>query len=79
VASNPELASQVLHSPHTVVHSYSDMWEEEMHLVVHDLKRDERVRTKGLVIMKRLQLMLYSTMSSTQNQMSSDLCEGGRG
>jgi len=53
------------------------MWKEEMDLVVHDLKRYERVRTKGLVIRKRLQLMLYSTISSTQNQMSRDLCEGG--
>lgn len=45
-----------------VVHNYSDMWEEEMDLVVHDLKRDESVKTKGLVIRKRLQLMLYNIM-----------------
>jgi len=35
-----------------VSHDYSDMWEKEMDMVVHDLKRDERVRTKGLVIRK---------------------------
>ncbi|XP_059454173.1 cytochrome P450 CYP73A100-like [Corylus avellana] len=45
-----------------VVHSYSDMWEEEMDLVVDDLKKDEMVKTKGLVIRKRLQLMLYNIM-----------------
>ncbi|XP_018823563.1 cytochrome P450 CYP73A100-like [Juglans regia] len=45
-----------------VVHQYSDMWEEEMDLVVDDLKKDEGVRTKGIVIRKRLQLMLYNVM-----------------
>jgi hypothetical protein len=28
------------------------MWEEEMDLVVDDLKKDEMVKTKGLVIRK---------------------------
>nr|ALD83614.1 cinnamate 4-hydroxylase 1 [Morus alba] len=45
-----------------VVHQYSDMWEEEMGLVVDDLKREERVRKEGIVIRKRLQLMLYNIM-----------------
>lgn len=45
-----------------VVHNYSGMWEEEMDLVVHDLKRNEGVRTEGIVIRKRLQLMLYNIM-----------------
>ncbi|KAG7945068.1 hypothetical protein I3843_15G133700 [Carya illinoinensis] len=45
-----------------VVHQYSDMCEEKMDLVVHDLKKDERVKTKGIVIRKRLQLMLYNVM-----------------
>nr|GMC58443.1 cytochrome P450 CYP73A100-like [Ipomoea batatas] len=45
-----------------VVHQYSGMWENEMELVVHDLRRDERVRVEGLVIRKRLQLMLYNIM-----------------
>ncbi|KAK9268837.1 hypothetical protein L1049_000601 [Liquidambar formosana] len=45
-----------------VVHHYSDMWEEEMDLVVHDLRNSESVRTQGLVIRKRLQLMLYNIM-----------------
>ncbi|KAF3437279.1 hypothetical protein FNV43_RR20032 [Rhamnella rubrinervis] len=46
-----------------VVHHYSDMWEEEMDLVVHDLNKDiEGVRSKGMVIRKRLQLMLYNIM-----------------
>ena len=44
-----------------VVHQYSDMWEEEMDLVVQDLNKDsEGVRSKGIVIRKRLQLMLYN-------------------
>lgn len=45
-----------------VVHQYSGMWENEMELVVHDLRNDERVRVEGLVIRKRLQLMLYNIM-----------------
>ncbi|XP_027067045.1 cytochrome P450 CYP73A100-like [Coffea arabica] len=45
-----------------VVHQYSDMWEDEMDLVVRDLRTDERVRTQGIVIRKRLQLMLYNIM-----------------
>ncbi|OMO77964.1 hypothetical protein COLO4_24913 [Corchorus olitorius] len=46
-----------------VVHNYSNMWEEEMELVVSDLKRDEElVKSKGIVIRKRLQLMLYNIM-----------------
>lgn len=45
-----------------VVHNYSNMWEEEMDLVVHDLRKEERVRTKGIVVRKRLQLMLYNIM-----------------
>ncbi|XP_019149991.1 PREDICTED: cytochrome P450 CYP73A100-like [Ipomoea nil] len=45
-----------------VVHQHSGMWENEMELVVHDLRKDERVRDEGLVIRKRLQLMLYNIM-----------------
>lgn len=45
-----------------VVHHYSEMWEEEMDLVVKDLNMDEKVRKEGLVIRKRLQLMLYNIM-----------------
>ncbi|KAM5553542.1 cytochrome P450 CYP73A100 [Rosa sericea] len=45
-----------------VVQHYSNMWEEEMDQVVHDLKKDEGVKTKGIVIRKRLQLMLYNIM-----------------
>jgi hypothetical protein len=32
--------------------SVKGMWEEEMDLVVDDLKKDETVKTKGLVIRK---------------------------
>jgi hypothetical protein len=39
------------------------LWEEEMNLVVQVLKRDERVRMKGLVTKKWLQLMLSNIMS----------------
>ncbi|RDX61750.1 hypothetical protein CR513_59992, partial [Mucuna pruriens] len=45
-----------------VVHNYSNMWEEEMDLVVRDLGVNERVRSEGIVIRKRLQLMLYNIM-----------------
>ncbi|XP_044471182.1 cytochrome P450 CYP73A100-like [Mangifera indica] len=45
-----------------VVHQYSTMWEEEMDLVVDDLNRDEKVRSKGIVVRRRLQLMLYNIM-----------------
>ncbi|CAK9135984.1 unnamed protein product [Ilex paraguariensis] len=45
-----------------VVHHYRDMWEQEMDLVVHDLKNNETVRETGIVIRKRLQLMLYNIM-----------------
>ncbi|XP_077238597.1 cytochrome P450 CYP73A100-like [Tasmannia lanceolata] len=45
-----------------VVQQYREMWEEEMELVVKDLYKDERVRVEGLVIRKRLQLMLYNIM-----------------
>lgn len=45
-----------------VVHFYSAMWEREMDLVVDDLRRDEKVRSEGIVIRRRLQLMLYNIM-----------------
>lgn len=45
-----------------VVHNYSSMWEEEMDLVVRDLNLNERVGSEGIVIRKRLQLMLYNIM-----------------
>lgn len=45
-----------------VVHQYSDMWENEMEMVIHDLLNDQRVREEGIVIRKRLQLMLYNIM-----------------
>ncbi|XWS28175.1 hypothetical protein CRYUN_Cryun25bG0043100 [Craigia yunnanensis] len=45
-----------------VVHQYSNMWEEEMEMVVNDLKKNEKMKTKGIVIRKRLQLMLYNIM-----------------
>ncbi|VVA27939.1 PREDICTED: trans-cinnamate [Prunus dulcis] len=45
-----------------VVQHYSNMWEEEMDQVVHDLNKDEGAKTEGIVIRKRLQLMLYNIM-----------------
>ncbi|XP_020213770.1 cytochrome P450 CYP73A100 [Cajanus cajan] len=45
-----------------VVHNCSNMWEEEMDLVVRDLNVNEKVRSEGIVIRKRLQLMLYNIM-----------------
>uniref|UniRef100_A0A6N2KIG9 Trans-cinnamate 4-monooxygenase n=1 Tax=Salix viminalis TaxID=40686 RepID=A0A6N2KIG9_SALVM len=45
-----------------VVNQYSNSWEQEMDLVVEDIKDNEKVRTEGIVIRKRLQLMLYNIM-----------------
>ncbi|WJX21425.1 trans-cinnamate 4-monooxygenase [Trifolium repens] len=45
-----------------VVNNYSNMWEQEMDLVVKDLKANEIVKSEGIVIRKRLQLMLYNIM-----------------
>ncbi|KAJ6296456.1 hypothetical protein OIU76_027200 [Salix suchowensis] len=45
-----------------VVNQYSTSWEQEMDLVVHDLRDNDKVRTEGIVIRKRLQLMLYNIM-----------------
>ncbi|XP_010263371.1 PREDICTED: cytochrome P450 CYP73A100-like [Nelumbo nucifera] len=45
-----------------VVHQYSDMWEDEMNLVVKDLYNNQKVREEGIVIRRRLQLMLYNIM-----------------
>lgn len=46
-----------------VVNQYSDMWEEEMDLVVDDLKREyEKLKIGGIVVRRRLQLMLYNIM-----------------
>lgn len=44
-----------------VVHQHSDMWEQEMELVVNDLKAKPNPSVK-IVIRKRLQLMLYNIM-----------------
>ncbi|GAB4854071.1 hypothetical protein Ancab_022653 [Ancistrocladus abbreviatus] len=45
-----------------VVHQYSGMWEEEMDQVVYDLRNDQRVKSEGTVIRRRLQLMMYNIM-----------------
>ncbi|KAF9679860.1 hypothetical protein SADUNF_Sadunf06G0059500 [Salix dunnii] len=45
-----------------VVNQYSNSWEQEMDLVVQDLRDNEKVRTEGIVVRKRLQLMLYNIM-----------------
>ncbi|CAN0901307.1 Cytochrome P450 CYP73A100 [Linum grandiflorum] len=45
-----------------VVHNYSEMWEEEMDLVVTDLAGDVRNKEQGTVVRRRLQLMLYNIM-----------------
>ncbi|KAK4478954.1 hypothetical protein RD792_014461, partial [Penstemon davidsonii] len=45
-----------------VVHQYSQMWENEMDFVVHDLRKNEEVGKEGIVIRRRLQLMLYNIM-----------------
>ncbi|CAK9325862.1 unnamed protein product [Citrullus colocynthis] len=45
-----------------VVHNYSDMWEDEMDSVVRDLTSNKKFQSEGIVIRKRLQLMLYNIM-----------------
>ena len=45
-----------------VVHNYSGMWEDEMDFVVRDLKSNKKFQSEGIVIRKRLQLMLYNIM-----------------
>ncbi|KAH6798003.1 cinnamate-4-hydroxylase [Perilla frutescens var. hirtella] len=45
-----------------VVHQYSGMWEKEIELVVDDLRSNEVVREEGIVVRRRLQLMLYNIM-----------------
>ncbi|GFY80547.1 cinnamate-4-hydroxylase [Actinidia rufa] len=46
-----------------VVHQYSGMWGEEIDLVVRDLNNNiEKVSKEGIVIRRRLQLMLYNIM-----------------
>ncbi|XP_008782811.2 cytochrome P450 CYP73A100-like [Phoenix dactylifera] len=45
-----------------VVQQYRGMWEEEMDLVVKDLCGDRIAQEQGMVIRRRLQLMLYNIM-----------------
>ncbi|KAJ8621369.1 hypothetical protein MRB53_029898 [Persea americana] len=45
-----------------VVQQYREMWVQEMDLVVKDLYKDERASFEGVVIRRRLQLMLYNIM-----------------
>ncbi|GLT97433.1 hypothetical protein SLE2022_149990 [Rubroshorea leprosula] len=45
-----------------VVHHYSSMWEDETDAVVADLKKDEKAKNEGVIVRKRLQLMLYNIM-----------------
>ncbi|KAL4205288.1 hypothetical protein AMTRI_Chr01g113850 [Amborella trichopoda] len=45
-----------------VVQNHKEEWENEIDLVARDLEKDSRVREEGIVIRKRLQLMLYNIM-----------------
>ncbi|CAL9171138.1 unnamed protein product [Musa hybrid cultivar] len=45
-----------------VVQQYREMWEEEMDMVVRDLRGDRVAQTEGVVVRRRLQLMLYNVM-----------------
>ncbi|KAL0426702.1 UNVERIFIED_CONTAM: cytochrome [Sesamum latifolium] len=45
-----------------VVLQYSDMWEDEMDLVLNDLRNNIDVQKEGVVIRRCLQLMLYNIM-----------------
>lgn len=41
---------------------YRNMWEEEMDMVVSDLRSNTKAQREGLVVRRRLQLMLYNIM-----------------
>ncbi|RWW46455.1 hypothetical protein BHE74_00047617 [Ensete ventricosum] len=45
-----------------VVQQYRGMWEEEMDMVVRDLRGDRAAQMEGVVVRRRLQLMLYNIM-----------------
>jgi trans-cinnamate 4-monooxygenase len=45
-----------------VVQQYRNMWEEEMDMVVSDLRSNTKAQSEGLVVRRRLQLMLYNIM-----------------
>ncbi|WOL19789.1 hypothetical protein Cni_G28591 [Canna indica] len=45
-----------------VVQQYREMWEEEMDMVLRDLRADRAAQTEGIVVRRRLQLMLYNIM-----------------
>nr|XP_010927178.1 cytochrome P450 CYP73A100 [Elaeis guineensis] len=45
-----------------VVQQYRETWEEEMDAVVEDLRGNKRAQEEGMVIRRRLQLMLYNIM-----------------
>ncbi|KAK9683980.1 hypothetical protein RND81_10G178900 [Saponaria officinalis] len=45
-----------------VVNNHCRMWEDEMDRVVSDLENDDKAKNEGIVIRKRLQLMLYNIM-----------------
>jgi trans-cinnamate 4-monooxygenase len=45
-----------------VVQQYRNMWEEEMDMVVSDLHSNTKAQRDGLVVRRRLQLMLYNIM-----------------
>ncbi|XP_072981067.1 cytochrome P450 CYP73A100-like [Typha angustifolia] len=45
-----------------VVQQYKGMWEEEMDAVVKDLRGNDKAREEGVLVRRRLQLMLYNVM-----------------
>ncbi|CAL9167016.1 unnamed protein product [Musa hybrid cultivar] len=45
-----------------VVQQYRGMWEEEMDMVLRDLRGDRAAQSEGIVVRRRLQLMLYNIM-----------------
>ncbi|RZS26197.1 hypothetical protein BHM03_00059523 [Ensete ventricosum] len=45
-----------------VVQQYRGMWEEEMDMVLRDLRGDRAAQMEGVVVRRRLQLMLYNIM-----------------
>ncbi|GJN21032.1 hypothetical protein PR202_gb08477 [Eleusine coracana subsp. coracana] len=47
---------------HRVVQQYAPRWEAEIHAVVADLSSDSVAQTCGVVVRRRLQLMLYNIM-----------------
>ncbi|KAL7264156.1 hypothetical protein ACSBR1_002164 [Camellia fascicularis] len=71
VVSSPDLAKEVLHTQgvafgsrtrNVVVQQYRLGWEEEAGRVVEEVKKNPEAASNGVVLRRRLQLMMYNNM-----------------